>query len=78
MKEKTADELFEELGYEKKNLDIIRSRFWEEWENQDLAKTLSFNNHYETFYITDEDVCGITMKELQAINKKVEEFGWEK
>lgn len=78
MKEKTADELFEELGYEKKNLDIIHSRFWEEWENQDLAKTLSFNNHYETFYITDEDGCGITMKELQAINKKVEELGWEK
>ena len=40
MKEKTADELFEELGYEKKNLDIILSRFWEEWGNQDLAKTL--------------------------------------
>ena len=78
MKEKTADELFEELGYEKKNLDIILSRFWEEWENQDLAKTLSFNNFYEIFYITDEDGCGITMKELQAINKKVEELGWEK
>ncbi len=78
MKEKTADELFEELGYEKKNLDIIISRFWEEWENQDLAKTLSFNNHYETFNITDEDGCGITMEELQAINKKVEELGWIK
>lgn len=78
MKEKTADELFEALGYKKKNLDIILSRFWEEWENQDLAKTLSINNLYETFYITDEDGCGITMKELQAINKKVEELGWIK
>lgn len=75
-KEKTADELFEELGYKKKNLDIIFSRFWEEWENEDLAKTFSFNTEYETIDITDENRYGITMQELQAINKKVEELGW--
>ena len=73
---KTADEMFEELGYEKKNLDIIFSRFWEEWENEDLAKTFSFNTEYETIDITDENRYGITMQELQAINKKVEELGW--
>ena len=47
---KTADEMLEELGYKKKNLDIIFSRFWEEWENEDLAKTFSFNTKYETIY----------------------------
>lgn len=76
MKERTSDELFEELGYKKKNLDIIFSRFWEEWENENLAKTFSFNSQYEIFDITDEDERGITMEELQAINKKVEELGW--
>ena len=76
MKEKTADEMLEELGYKKKNLDTIFSRFWEEWENEDLAKTFSFNTEYETIDITDENKYGITMQELQAINKKVEELRW--
>lgn len=75
-KEKTADEMLEELGYKKKNLDIIFSRFWEEWENEDLAKTFSFNTEYEIIDITDENKYGITMQELQAINKKVQELGW--
>lgn len=74
---KTADEMFEELGYKKKNLDIIFSRFWEEWENEDLAKTFSFNTEYKTIDITDENRYGITMQELQVINKKVEELGFD-
>lgn len=78
MKEKTADEMFKELGYKKKNLDIIFSRFWEEWENENLAKTFSFNTEYETIDITDENRHGITMQELQAINKKCQEKGWIK
>ena len=71
-----ADEMFEKLGYEKKNLDIIFSRFWEEWENEDLAKTFSFNTEYEILDITDENKYGITMQELQAINEKCKELGW--
>lgn len=78
MKEKTADEMFEELGYKKRNLDIIFSRFLQEWENEDLAKTFSFNTEYETIDITDENKYGITMQELQAINKKCQESRWVK
>ena len=77
-KKMSADEMIEKLGYKKKNLDIIFSRFWEEWENEDLAKTFSFNTEYETIDITDENKYGITMQELQAINKKVEELRWMK
>jgi hypothetical protein len=73
---KTADEMLEELGYKKKNLDIIFSRFWEEWENEDLAKTFSFNTKYETIDIIDENRYRVTMQELQAINKKCQELGW--
>lgn len=73
-----ADEMFEKLGYKKRNLDIIFSRFLEEWGNEDLAKTFSFNTEYETVDIIDENRYGITMPELQAINKKVEELGWMK
>ena len=75
-KKMSADEMIEKLGYKKKNLDIIFSRFWEEWENEDLAKTFSFNTEYETIDITDENKYGITMQELQAINEKVKELGW--
>lgn len=60
MKEKTADEMFD----------------WEEWENEDLAKTFSFNTKHEKIYITDENKYGTTMQELRAINKKVEKLGW--
>lgn len=71
-----ADEMFEELGYQKKNLDLAFSRFWEEWENVNLAKTFAFNTKYKTIDFTDENRYGITMEELQAINAKVKEFGW--
>ena len=70
-----ADKMFEELGYKKKNLDIVFSRFWEEWENEDLAKTFSFNTVYEALDITDENAYGITMQELRAINEKCKESG---
>ena len=73
-REKTADEMFEELGYtvkngtgamiyceyyNKKTEDIIQ--FWGD-------KTISKYNEDETDYIT--------IQELQAINKKCEELGW--
>lgn len=71
-----ADEMFQELGYKKKNLDIVFLRFWEEWENKDLEKTFSFNTEYETLDVTDENEYGITMQELQAIYQKCKELGW--
>jgi hypothetical protein len=69
-----ADKMFEELGYKKiKNqfIDVI-----ELWGNDD-DKRLSFE--------TDKTICmydffggtrNITIQELKAINKKVEEFKW--
>lgn len=75
---KTADEMFEKLKYKKKKLDFVFSRFWEEWENEDLAKTFSFNTEYETLDFTDENCYGITMQELAAINAKCKELGWIK
>lgn len=75
MKEKTADELFKELGYEKKLLNIP-------WYIKKLFK----NNYMQiTFDIIDKTVAvsndkgeaiNLDMQELQAINKKCQEFGW--
>lgn len=72
-----ADEMFDELGYKKQNLDFVFSRFWQEWENKDLEKTFSFNTEHEFLEVTDENRYGITFSELQAINEKCKELGWE-
>lgn len=73
----SADEMLKNLGYEKvsddkysieyrKILDddLFEINFWKE------DKTISKNYYREIGYIT--------LQELQAINKKVEELGWMK
>lgn len=72
MKEKTADEMFEELGYYKQNyLEHL------DYYNEKLEKIISFRNNKTfaclNFYDSYEE---ITILELQAINKKVEELEW--
>lgn len=58
-----ADEMFEKLGYEK-----------------NLATYINTNNKVITFdYVFEEVLFGhsiITMEELEAINEKVKELGW--
>lgn len=66
MKEKTADEMFEELGYmtdENKYKTIYTNR------DEDII----FDNEIKTILI--ENNTGITLAKLQAINKKVGELG---
>jgi hypothetical protein len=76
VKEKTADEVFEELGYEK----IIESNV-----RIDYEKEGQFFDKEIVFGLIDKIVCvelgtgesaNINVQELQAINKKVEELGW--
>ena len=85
MKEKTADEMFEKLGYNKEDYGYK------------ITYTKSDNNEEEKFIITimleaelifteiddgrdeiERRCFGLQMQELQAINKKVEELGWMK
>ena len=66
MKEKTADEMFEELGYEKtEHKNCIRYR------NEDYEIIFWRINEFKV-----EVYNSITMQELQAINEKVKELGW--
>ena len=68
-----ADEMFEELGYEKQNnpekeIKYIKNefhiiRFWK--PSQQIVK-----QDEQGLYM------GISMQELQAINEKVKELGW--
>ena len=75
-KEKTADKMFEELGYEK--IEDIRTNKGVIYSIKTGHGTYS---EYRTilFILETKRICTneyITMQELQAINKKVEELGW--
>ena len=68
---KSAKEMFEELGYKLYNQNIYLEYVKEE--------------EHITFYINEKTFCKykgyeigeITLKELQAINKQVEELHWK-
>ena len=63
-----ADEMFEELGYEK----IVELKEPDDYDNGVieliLYRTISKSSNYDESYLTIE--------ELQAINEKVKELGW--
>ena len=63
-KEKTADELFEELGY--------KNTFHNFYEH-DFGTSITFSEEYKEISVNGH----IGTEELQAINKKVEELGWD-
>ena len=71
-KKKTADEMFEELVYEKYEYLEHTDYFQEKTD-----KIISFRNNKEiAIFNTYDGFEAITMQELQAINKKCEELGW--
>lgn len=71
--EKSADEMFEELGYIKDinddyEIEYRRSNSYINFDktNKELSKGIEYDYYY--------GIKQITMQELQAINKKVEEM----
>ena len=72
MTEKEADEMFEKLGYEKSEGETTEvyklSRASKNIYFSKLIKSIRINGEYDF----------IDMQELQAINKKCEELGWNK
>lgn len=72
---KTADEMFYELGYIKDinddyEIEYRRSNIYINFNrtNKKFSKGIEYDYYY--------GVKQITMQELQAINKKVKELGW--
>ena len=69
IKEKSADEMFEELGYQDSPCGYG-------------AKRYNKNQRFITFYkkeimiSSSTDRVNLKAKELKAINKKIEELGW--
>ena len=86
MKEKTADEMFEELGYVKEEQkNEYATYIWYYQKNGaneefgiEFAKS-KFEEEGEIYcvcYSEREEAIYINMQELQAINKKCQELGW--
>ncbi len=74
MKEKTADKLFEELGYKKVRDDERFIKYRKPYDNDYIVmdkETKDFIKNFDFAYWK-----AVNMQELQAINKKVEELGW--
>lgn len=75
MKEKTADEMFEELGYEKSPSKKTLHRY--EKNDSEHIYYFIFNERRKIFSKTcDYGKTHIKVEELQAINKKVKELKW--
>jgi len=72
---KSADEMFEELGY-KKTRDKIDC--WCIYENN--KHKISFEKNCKSIFFEDKKDIMVLIKfdVLQAINKKCEELGWNR
>ena len=69
---KTADKMFEELGYVK--ITTIEDELKIAYKNK-RGKTILFSKPLKRIGLI-EDYKWFTLEELKAINKKVEELGW--
>ena len=87
MEEETADEMFEELGYKKleDNYNINYIKMYSFINGDRVREQIRFCKldkyvHIENFNYDTGVIFGkfLDMKELQTINKKVEELGWIK
>ena len=84
MKEKTADEMMKELGYEKViDNDIeIEYQYINRIMGDRIEHTIQIAKIGKIIFsylnASNHQVMGLGEKELQAINKKVEELGWTK
>lgn len=72
-----ADKMLEELGYVKiveNNIKILYEKEGNFWDKEISFDLIDKQIRVETSSSGDSE--SITMQELQAINKKVEELGW--
>lgn len=77
-RKKSADEMFEELGYEKiveNNIRIDYERGGQFWDKQIVFGLI---DKFVTAELGTGESTIINMQELKAINKKIEELKWQK
>ena len=75
----TAKEMFEELGYKETENDIYFLKYYKPCKLQS-DKEIKFHKLDKTFTVKDDNSIShrwINVPELQAINKQIEELGWD-
>lgn len=75
-----AREMFEELGYKETENDIYFLKYYKPCKLQN-DKEIKFHKLDKTFTVKDDNRTGyrwIDMQELKAINKQIEELGWDR
>lgn len=74
---KSAKEMFEDLGY-----DYFNNGLRITYQNYEISecKLIEFNLKKKKMLLADdsEEVVELNLKEIRAINKQVEELGWNK
>lgn len=78
MTEKTADEMFEKLGYEKIIENNVKINYEKEGHFFDKEIVFGLIDNIVCIELGTGESANINMQELQAINKKCEELGWNK
>lgn len=76
MKEKTADEMFEELGYENMGISYAGDLYFDNKTTDYLIYFYPDTQSFAKDNCSKLEIFDITMPELQAINKKCKELGW--
>lgn len=77
MEEKTADEMFEKLGYKKIDKEYYLNSMLILYGNNYDKSICFWNDKTIEVYDFYKGSRNFTMQELQAINKKVEELQWK-
>lgn len=77
----SADEMFEELGLEKKNMTDLKGNIWGVgYERRKEYYGIYFDFVDKTVCVStlenDREAVYFTMEDLQAINLKCKELGW--
>lgn len=73
---KNADEMFEELGYKKREVYNGYLYTNDTGFNIKITNMRRIDLYYDSEEEKYENLIQLTFGELQAINKKVEELGW--
>ena len=77
---KSAREMFEELGYIQSINDDKEIVYNYDFEDFSTYSYICFNKSDEKIEMENNFIvgCDITIRTLQAINKQIEELGWNK
>ena len=74
----SAKKMFEKLGYswkEENSYISFTKVYWKHWVFQSKI-TIWFWKPLQKISIYDKEYIDLTLEELQAINKQMEELGW--